>query len=188
MQYRRTFVPGGTYFFTVVTALRRRLFCDEGTVDLVRQAFRHVNAQRPFTVNAMVVLPDHLHCIWTLPTADEDYPTRWRLIKTWVTKRYPCGRPQAVGRVSRTGVTRPTTSRRQKPVVWQARYWEHLIRNEEDYRQHVEYIHYNPVKHGHVPRPWDWPHSSFRQYVQEGLYPREWGDTALLLDEKIGHE
>ena len=198
MQYRRTFVPGGTYFFTVVTAWRRRLFCDEGTVDLVRQAFRHVKAQRPFTVNAMVVLPDHLHCIWTLPTADEDYPTRWRLIKTWVTKRYPCGRPQA-SRPSRrldssekqsdyAPLIRPTTSRRQKPVVWQARYWEHLIRNEEDYRQHVEYIHYNPVKHGHVPRPWDWPHSSFRQYVQEGLYPREWGDTAPLLDEKIGHE
>ena len=177
MQYRRTFVPGGTYFFTVVTALRRRLFCDEGTIDLVRQAFHHVNIRLPFTVNAMVVLPDHLHCIWTLPAADEDYPTRWRLIKTWVTKHYPRGRPQA-----------SMPSRRQKPSVWQARYWEHLIRNEEDYRQHVEYIHYNPVKHGQVSRPWDWPYSSFRQYVQEGLYPREWGGTAPLLDEKIGCE
>ena len=124
----------------------------------------------------MVVLPDHLHCIWTLPPAGADYPARWRLIKTWVTKQYPRGRP------------RPTPSRRLKAAVWQARYWEHLIRNEEDYRQHVECIHYNPVKHGHVPRPWEWPHSSFRQYVQEGLYPREWGDTSPLLDEKIGHE
>ena len=76
MQYRRTFVPGGTYFFTVVTVLRRKLFCDGETIDLVRQAFRHVKAQRPFEVNAMVVLPDHLHCIWTLPTADDDYPVR----------------------------------------------------------------------------------------------------------------
>ena len=177
MQYRRTFVPGGTYFFTVITALRRRLFCNGGTIDLVRQAFHHVNVQRPFTVNAMVVLPDHLHCIWTLPTADDDYPTRWRLIKTWVTKHYPLGWPQA-----------SMSSSRLDPAVWQARYWEHLIRNEEDYRQHVEYIHYNPVKHGHVPRPWDWPYSSFRQYVRAGLYPREWGDTAPLLDGKIGHE
>ncbi len=187
MQYRRTFVPGGTYFFTVVTALRRKLFCDEETVDLVRQAFRHVNAQRPFTVNAMVVLPDHLHCIWTLPPADEDYPTRWRLVKTWVTKHYPQGRPQE-NLSDYAPLIRPTTSRRLKSAVWQARYWEHLIRNQEDYRQHVEYIHYNPVKHGHVSRPWAWPHSSFRQYVQEGLYAREWGDTAPLLGEKIGHE
>ncbi|MYG39881.1 MAG: transposase [Nitrospira sp. SB0677_bin_15] len=177
MQYRRTFVPGGTYFFTVVTAARRKLFYDEGTVQLVRQAFSHVNTRRPFTVNAMVVLPDHLHCIWTLPTDDDDYPTRWRLIKTWVTKHYlPCLHHDSRG------------LGRREPTVWQARYWEHLIRDEEDYRQHVEYIHYNPVKHGQIPRPRDWPHSSFRQYVQERLYPREWGDTAPLLDEKVGHE
>ena len=177
MQYRRTFVPGGTYFFTVVTARRRKLFCDEETIQLVRQAFHHVNANRPFMVNAMVVLPDHLHCIWTLPVTDDDYPTRWRLIKTWVTKHYPplCPPDSKHPRLRET-------------AVWQARYWEHLIRNEEDYRQHVEYIHYNPVKHGQVLRPWDWPHSSFRQYVQERLYPKEWGATEPMLDEEIGHE
>ncbi len=177
MQYRRTFVPGGTYFFTVVTARRRKLFCDEGTIQLVRQAFHHVNANHPFMVNAMVVLPNHLHCIWTLPATDDDYPTRWRLIKTWVTKHYPPRRPHD-----------SRHPRLREPAVWQARYWEHLIRNEEDYRQHVEYIHYNPVKHGQVRRPWDWPHSSFRQYVQERLYPKEWGATEPMLDEEIGHE
>lgn len=81
MQYRRTFVPGGTYFFTVVAAQRRKLFCDEGTIQLVRQAFHHVNTNRPFMINAMVILPDHLHCLWTLPATDDDYPTRWRLIR-----------------------------------------------------------------------------------------------------------
>ena len=177
MQYRRTFVPGGTYFFTVVAARRRRLFDNEDTIQLVRQAFHHVNTNRPFTVNAMVILPNHLHCIWTLPSSDDDYPTRWRLIKTWVTKHYPSRRHHDTN-----------SSKQRELTLWQARYWEHLIRNGEDYRQHVEYIHYNPVKYGQVRHPWDWPHSSFRQYVREGLYPREWGATEPTLNAEIGHE
>ena len=148
MQYRRAFVPGATHFFTVVTARRHPLFGDAAACDLLRQAFRQVAQQRPFTVNAMVVLPDHLHCLWTLPPDDVDYPARWRLIKTWVTQRYGAPHP-----------------------LWQPRYWEHLIRDDTDYRQHVEYIHYNPVKHGYVSRPSQWPYSSFRRYVKEGLYP-----------------
>lgn len=165
MQYRRVFVPGATFFFTVVTARRRPLFRDAAACDLLRQAFRQVARQRPFTVNAMVVLPDHLHCLWTLPPEDADYPTRWRLIKTWVTQRYDAGHS-----------------------LWQPRYWEHLIRDDTDYRQHVEYIHYNPVKHGYVSRPAQWPYSSFRRYVKEGLYEEDWGSTEPVWTGEVGRE
>ena len=163
MQYRRAFVPGATFFFTVVTARRRPLFGDAAACDLLRQAFRRVAEQHPFTVNAIVVLPDHLHCLWTLPPGNADYPTRWQLIKTWVTQS--CG-----------------------GALWQPRYWEHLIRDETDYRQHVEYIHYNPVKHGYAARPSEWPHSSFRRYVREGLYPQAWGDTEPAWKGDVGKE
>ena len=106
MQYRRAFVPGGTYFFTVVTAQRCPIFSDDRSVELLRQAFLHVKKKRPFTVDAMVVLPDHLHCLWTLPTGDSDYPIRWRLIKTWVAKHCDSVRN---GRTNRS--------------MWQPRYW-----------------------------------------------------------------
>ena len=165
MQYRRAFVPGATHFFTVVTARRRPLFGDAAACDLRRRAFRQVAQQRPFTVNTMVVLPDHLHCLWTLPPDDVDYPARWRLIKTWVTQRHGADRP-----------------------LWQPRYWEHLIRDDTDYRQHVEYIHYNPVKHGYVSRPLQWPYSSFRRYVKAGLYPEDWGSSGSVWKGTIGRE
>ena len=165
MQYRRVFVPGATFFFTVVTAGRRPLFGDAAACDVLRQALRRVAEQRPFTINAIVVLPDHLHCLWTLPPGDADYPTRWRLIKTRVTRG--CG---------------------AKGSRWQSRYWEHLIRDDDDYRQHVEYIHYNPVKHGYVARPSEWPYSSFRRYVAEGLYPEDWGSTEPVWTGDVGRE
>ena len=171
MHYRRAFIPGATYFFTVVTAHRRPVFRSALARDLLRQAFRHVAKKRPFTVNAMVVLPDHLHCLWTLPSADADYPTRWRLIKTGVTQRYRPGSPRPIMR-----------------TLWQARYWEHLIRDDQDYRQHVEYIHYNPVKHGYVRKPVAWPYSSFRQHVRDGLYAEDWGRTEPEWDGEVGRE
>ena len=171
MQYRRAFVPGGTYFFTVVTAQRRPIFSDERTVGLLRLAFLHVKAKRPFTVDAMVVLPDHLHCLWTLPSGDCDYPIRWRLIKTWVTK---CCSSVCNGQTERS--------------IWQPRYWEHAIRDETDYRQHVEYIHYNPVKHGYVRRPSEWPYSSFVRFVKKNIYSEDWGSTEPLLDGRVGRE
>ena len=188
MYYRRAFIPGGTYFFTVVTARRRKLFGDEASIDVLRQAFCHVNSTRPFTIDALVILPDHLHCIWTLPPSDSDYPTRWRLLKTWVTKHRPGPAPEAksLGRSDYAALIRPTGPAR--PAVWQGRYWEHVIRDETDYRQHVDYIHYNPVKHGYVQRPWDWAYSSFRHYVQQGRYPQDWGETAPVFGEGVGHE
>ena len=171
MQYRRAFVPGGTYFFTVVTARRRPIFSDEKTVGLLRQAFLNVKKVRPFTVDAMVVLPDHLRCLWTLPSAECDYPIRWRLIKTHVTKHYGSA-----------------NNRRPHRSLWQPRYWEHTIRDETDFRQHVEYIHYNPVKHGYVRSPSMWPYSSFVRYVKRNIYSADWGSTEPLLRSDVGRE
>ena len=165
MQYRRAFVPGATYFFTVVTAGRRPVFADVEACDGLREALRRVAERRPFTVDAVVVLPDHLHCLWTLPPDDADYSTRWRLIKTRVTRTHGAGQS-----------------------LWQPRYWEHLIRDESDYRQHVEYIHYNPVKHGYAARPSEWPYSSFRRYVREGLYADDWGNTEPTWKGEPGRE
>jgi len=179
MQYRRTFTPGGAYFFTLVTYQRRRLFVDEKTVEVLREAFRQVLAKRPFTIDAIVLLPDHLHCIWTLPSDDADYPTRWRLIKTWFCKH--CD-------VSLQAPTTHVRAKKGQQTIWQHRYWEHLIRDEMDYRHHVDYIHYNPVKHGYVQRPMDWVYSSFRRYVEEDILSEDWGEGDVVLPEGIGNE
>lgn len=166
MNYRRAFVPGASYFFTLVTEQRRPWLADAENVELLRGAFRAVRAARPFEVVAMVVMPDHLHCIWTLPPGDADFATRWRLIKTWFTKRCdPQLRPvPALARVAK-----------KQQAVWQHRYWEHLLRDENDFIRHVEYIHFNPVKHGVVASAAAWPYSSFRRYVDAGLYSADWG-------------
>jgi len=191
MQYRRAFLPGGTFFFTVVTVDRRPLFAEQENVATLREAFRTIRLQRPFRLDAAVVLPDHLHCIWTLPPGDADFATRWRLIKTWVTKHYALNgssgyaaltRPTASG----SNVDEMTASKRQQ-TVWQHRYWEHMLRDETDYRRHVEYIHFNPVKHGYVKGPIDWPYSSFHQHVKEGLYSPDWG-SGLPDFDGVGQE
>lgn len=166
MNYRRAFVPGASYFFTLVTEQRRPWLADPDNVELLRGAFREVRATRPFVVAAMVIMPDHLHCIWTLPPGDADFATRWRLIKTWFTKHCnPQLRP----------APDPARAAKQQQAVWQHRYWEHLLRDENDFIRHVDYIHYNPVKHGVVAKALDWPYSSFRRYVAAGLYPADWG-------------
>ena len=171
MQYRRAFVPGGTCFFTVVTARRRPIFADEKAIELLREAFRHVRLRRPFTIVAMVVLPDHLHCLWTLPSGDSDYSTRWRLIKSRVTRHYES-----------------CHDRQPHRTIWQPRYWEHTISDEEDYWRHVEYIHYNPVKHGYVHRPSEWPYSTFMRFVKKGIHSADWGSTEPLLRGDVGRE
>lgn len=179
MQYRRAFIPGGCYFFTLVTKNRRKLFIDNATVDVLRNAFRKVMVNRPFEINAMVVLPDHLHCIWTLPEDDADFSTRWRLIKTWFTKHCDPDLRR---------VPEPIQARRGEQSIWQHRYWEHLLKDEADYRHHVDYIHYNPVKHGLALNPMDWPYSSFRRYVKAGILPKNWGAAEIIFDEGIGNE
>ena len=149
-------------------------------VDLLRQAFRHVMEWHPFIIDAFVLLPDHLHCIWTLPEGDMDFSKRWRLIKSYFTKKCDHGYKNT-----------PSASRKKKneQAVWQRRFWEHLIRDDEDYLRHVEYIHYNPVKHGLVKAPKDWPYSSFHKYMRERKYDLNWGAVRLMtFDEAIGKE
>ena len=167
MHYRRALTPGGSFFFTLVTDQRRPIFTSTETVEILRNAFRTVRASRPFSIDAMVVMPDHLHCIWTLPPGDADFSTRWRLIKTWFTKH--CGAD---------GCTQ---------AVWQPRYWEHQIRDEADFAHHVDYIHYNPVKHGLAQSPLAWPYSSFRRHVEAGVYPANWGENAMAF-RGVGQE
>ena len=181
MQYRRVFLPGGTFFFTVVTANRKPIFAEQKNIATLREAFFRIRLKRPFELDAAVVLPDHLHCIWTLPPGDSDFSTRWRLIKTRFTKGCDFARS------GYAMLTRPTPAQIVKikisqSEVWQHRFWEHVLRDETDYRRHVEYIHYNPVKHGYVKAPLDWPYSSFRRYVKAGTYPQDWGSDVPLLD------
>ena len=164
--YRRTRIPGATYFFTVNLANRsQRLLTDR--IDLLRSAFAATKRLTPFTIDAIVILPDHLHCMWTLPAGDSDFSSRWRRIKT----SFSCG-------ISPPAHLSPSLVRKGERGIWQRRFWEHAIRDDEDYLRHLHYIHHNPVKHRHVQRVVDWPYSSFHRCVREGLYPIDWvGDA-----------
>lgn len=156
--YRRAYIPGGVYFFTVVTHDRAPIFTSEERVKILRESFRKIMATRPFRIDAMVILPDHLHCIWRMPDGDTDYSSRWREIKKAASRRIA-----------------PATNSRNERAVWQRRFWEHVIRDEEDWPRHVDYIHYNPVKHRLAASPALWPWSSFDVAVHKGWYPESWG-------------
>lgn len=158
--YRRLYVPGGWYFFTVVTH-QRRPYLTEPAWPHLKLAFRSAAMRMPFRIPAIVVLPDHLHCIWSLPAGDADHSRRWQFIKASFARRLQ----RQDGCVSAR--------------VWEARYWEHWLRDETDFRRHLDYIHYNPVKHGHALRPADWRFSSFARYVERGIYPPDWGTMEL---------
>lgn len=166
MEYRRARTPGATYFFTVVAYDRQRLFESPQMVQLLRQAFSVVKQRHPFSIDAAVVLPDHLHCIWTLPTEDANYSARWRLIKSHVSRH--CLEAYKGERSS-------ARLRKQEQAVWQRRFWEHQIQDEGDFAQHVDYIHYNPVKHQLVRSPCDWPYSSFHRFARRKCIKRVGG-------------
>jgi putative transposase len=166
MQYRRARTPGGTYFFTLVTFERQRILCDPANVSLLREIFKGVMERHPFQIDAFVLLPDHLHCIWTFPDGDRNFSTRWRLIKSEFSRR--CEKWYRF-------VTSISRARKQEQTIWQRRFWEHEISSEEDFIHHVEYIHYNPVKHGLVQAPKEWTYSSFHRYVRQGVYAPNWG-------------
>lgn len=167
--YRRAKIKGGTYFFTVVTYRRRKILCAPEVRTSLRHAIREVRKILPFTIEAWVLLPDHLHCIWALPQNDAEFGKRWAMIKTKVTQ--DCGQTR-----HRENWMTDVKQRRNESTLWQRRYWEHTIRDEEDYFNHMHYIHYNPVKHGLVKSVKDWPFSTFHRSLKAGLYEEHWGE------------
>ena len=171
--YRRARVPGATYFFTV--NLRNRssdLLVRE--IDLLRATVRATRQRPPFHIDAWVVLPEHMHCLWTLPEGNANFALRWKVIKFAFAKR--------LAKIETLNATQRTRGERG---VWQRRYWEHLIRDDLDYQRHFDYIHANPLKHGHVQRVLDWPYSSFHRAVRHGLYPPDWcgGNDEMMVGE-----
>jgi putative transposase len=166
--YRRPNVTGGTYFITQVTYQRVPWLCNDLGRKALREAIEKVSAKYPFSIDAFVLLPEHFHCLWTLPPDDKDFSMRLRLIKTYVTKHYG----------AELGIDRAISQSRQKREesnLWQRRFWEHLIRDERDFALHCDYIHYNPVRHGLCPNPKDWQFSSIHRFIAQGIYPPQWG-------------
>jgi putative transposase len=157
MNFRRNYVPGGTYFFTVVTHLRRKIFQNPEAISIQRKAFYYVQQNHPFKVVSHVILPDHIHMIWTLPEGDANYSTRWRLIKSKFSRDYPTDFLDISMSDSRF-------SRGESPL-WQRRYWEHTIRDERDLEYHIHYIHLNSVKHGYVDDAFLWEFSSINKFA-----------------------
>ena len=169
--YRRLWVPGGTYFFTVNLLERHRRLLVEH-IGLLRDSFQATRAARPFEVIAIVVLPDHLHCLWRLPAGDADNANRWAQIKSGFCRCLPVVEQRSTRRMLQ-----------RERGIWQRRYWEHLVRDEDDLRRHVDYIHFNPVKHGHAARAADWPHSSFHRWVAAGIYPVDWAADSVMVGD-----
>lgn len=166
-EFTRACAPGGTFFFTLVTYDRLPIFRSTTARRLLRDAIREVRTIKPLDVDAIVLLPDHLHCIWTLPPGDTDFSIRWRKIKEFFTRSW-----LASGAKERE----TTTGQRRKGLrgVWQQRFWEHTIRDERDFRSHVDYIHFNPVKHGHALCAHAWPWSSFQRWCALKYYDPHW--------------
>lgn len=166
--YRRWYVPGATYFFTAVALHRRPIFASEQARKILGDVFRECQQKWPFQIPALVLLKNHLHTLWTLPPGDIEYSTRWGWLKKEFTRRWlECG-----------GKEIPVSDgshRERRRGIWQRRFWEHTIDDEDDFENHFHYIHFNPVKHGLVLAPRDWHHSSFHRYVESGVYHESWG-------------
>jgi putative transposase len=171
--YRRAKAEGTTFFFTVVLSDRSSALLVE-EIERLRSAYRLAQTRRPFETVAICILPDHLHAIWTLPDGDTDFSTRWALIKSSFSRGIEA-RPRS-----------PSKIVKREKGIWQRRYWEHAIRDEADLERHIDYIHFNPVKHGHVSRVADWPHSSFHRYVERGLLDADWGGDMREINGSFG--
>ena len=167
--YLRSYVPGGTFFFTIVTQERRRILTTALARMLLRDSIAEELEVAPFALDAIVLLPDHLHAVWTLPEGDTDYSTQWRRIKERFTRRYLAN---GGAEASRT-IARVIKGERG---IWQPRFWEHTIRDESDLERCIDYLHFNPVKHGLVATVRDYPWSTFHRFVERGIYPHDWGD------------
>ncbi|MCB1561189.1 MAG: transposase [Xanthomonadales bacterium] len=175
MRYRRSQAAGGTYFFTVNLRDRRgTLLVDH--VDDLRRATRIVRERHPFVIDAWAVLPDHLHAVWTLPEDDSDFPTHWSLIKAGFSRTITAGEPISASR-----------ERKGERGIWQRRFWEHQIRDDRDRQAHIDYVHFNPVKHGYVTRASDWPHSTIHRYIRDGIASADWAadPKQVILDQRF---
>ncbi len=174
-RYRRAITAGGTFFVTVVAYRRQPILCDAAIHNALRKAMVSVRRSKPFTIDAWVLLPDHLHCVWTLPLDDDDFSGRWSLIKSAVSR--------AVGaQYRREEWLNGSKLKHREATIWQRRFWEHCIRDESDLQRHVDYLHFNPVKHGLVSRVADWPHSTFHRFLAKGRYPLDWAGSADGVD------
>ena len=174
--YRRVTSPGATYFFTVVTRSREPWLTNNDVREALREGIEQTRLRHPFTIDAWVLLPDHLHCIWTLPEGDSDFSIRWTQIKQHVSRK--CA-PRYVDPEKFNASQR----KRGEAGFWQRRFWEHLIRDEIDYERHVDYIHWNPVKHDLVGRCIDWPYSTFHRFVKQGIYPMDWAVSETIFEK-----
>lgn len=173
-RYRRVYIQGGTYFFTVVLADRRDGFLVR-EIDRLRRSYAIALARRPFKTVAIRILPDHLHAVWSLPPDDGDFATRWAMINTGFSRDLAPATLRSASQLHK-----------RDKGIWQRRYWEHAIRDETDLARHIDYVHYNPVKHGHVSAVRDWPYSSFHRWVDRGLLPPDWGGDISSIDGEFG--
>jgi putative transposase len=176
--YRRANTPGATYFFTVITNGRKPYLANEDVRKALREGIESTRERRPFTIDAWVLLPDHLHCIWTLPADDSDFSIRWTGIKQHVSDA--CA-PIYVD----PSTLNSSQRKRGESGFWQRRFWEHLIRDELDFERHVDYIHWNPVKHDYVDHCADWSYSTFHRYVAQGIYPLDWAVSENLFNKLL---
>ncbi len=169
--YHRYRIPGGTYFFTVNLLERHHNDLLIRHIDILREAVKDTRKRWPFHIDSWVVLPDHLHCVWTLPEGDQDNSNRWRVIKQTFSKALPISERRSAVRISRG-----------ERGIWQRRFWEHLIVDDADYVAHVDYCHINPLKHGLVEKVAEWPFSTFHRYVASGIYPINWASSIVSID------
>jgi putative transposase len=166
--YIRAQQSGGTFFFTLTAYRRKRILLDTPIINALRESLRDTRKANPFEIAAWVLLPDHMHFIWRLPAGDSDYSRKLGRVKAGVSRRVK-------GQYGRQRAAQESRIRRRESTIWQRRFWEHQIRNDEDLKAHLDYLHYNPVKHGLVSRVRDWPYSSFHRYVRQGFYGEDWG-------------
>jgi putative transposase len=176
--YRRANAKGATYFFTVVTYRRQKFLTLPENRHALRNAIAAAKLRHGFGIEAWVLLPDHMHCIWRLPEYDSDFSKRWGLIKAEFTK-------QNKARLHNETWMNSSKHKHRESTIWQRRFWEHQIRDDDDFEKHVEYIHFNPVKHGYVDRVRDWPYSTFHRYVRSGVYPNTWAGSASESDDGV---
>jgi putative transposase len=175
-RYLRAKGPGNQYFFTVVTYDRRPILTWPESRAALRQAVITARKGAPFGIDAWVLLPDHLHCVWSLPEYDKNYPRRWNVIKSTFSRLMK-------SRLHDETPVSASRARHRELTIWQRRYWEHQIRDDDDLHRHFDYIHFNPLKHGLVTRIRDWPYSTFHRFVADGTYPDDWAGSDLSDDD-----